>query len=586
MSRKIGKYEVLFKLGQGAMGVVYKSIDSETKQEVAIKILSEELINNEEATGRFKREIRQALQLEHPNIIRSLDSGVFQDRYFYVMEFVRGQTLKELLKKYGSFNEYQAVSIILQMVNGLEYAANYGVVHRDIKPDNIMFSTEKIAKLSDMGLAKSQDSATKVTVKGTVLGTPQYMSPEQATGKEKLDHRADIYSLGATFYHMVVGSPPFVGKNPIQVLTKVLTSDPTPVRQIRPEISEKTEQIIKKMMAKSVAQRYQNAKELRKDLEEVLKTLTPCALPEVEVKEPEPNPIAPPGPISSTHFEQPAFSVAPPVPAAVPSNTAQTRATQKHLMPLEENELPPVQAPRATQRHLALTQAKSKRFRFAWVPSPEEIQFCKIATSYKLLLHDALLKILNRQEELAQLGIFLSLGEMAVHLNLLDPVKKNSLDQARIQHDWTRNNLIFGKIALQYNFLEASSHSEAQQIMERVRKEPAKFLLAELFLQKRWIQESQMKMIVAKQEQIKFEKRDKWLAQVAKQHDFITTEELQEAENFQLQSLKQGKYTAFINVLHQLQFLQSDQASVLSRAFARYEIAETPILQSLCECLA
>ncbi|MEK7483238.1 MAG: serine/threonine-protein kinase, partial [Planctomycetota bacterium] len=284
-SKQIGKYTVSFKLGQGAMGVVYKAIDTETKQEVAIKILSEELIHNEEAIGRFKREIRQALQLEHPNIVRSLDHGIFQDRHYYVMEFVSGCTIKELLKRQGTFKEYQAVAIVLQVIQGLEYAENYGIVHSDIKPENIMFSSNQTVKISDMGLAKSQDSATKVTVKGTVLGTPQYMAPEQATGKEKIDHRADIYSLGASFYHMLAGNPPFMGKNPIQVLSKVLSSEPPSIRSIRPDISEKTEGILKKMMAKNLELRYQHCSEVKRDLEALKAILKPCELPEVILAE-------------------------------------------------------------------------------------------------------------------------------------------------------------------------------------------------------------------------------------------------------------------------------------------------------------
>ncbi|MCB1083154.1 MAG: serine/threonine protein kinase, partial [Simkania sp.] len=149
MGRKIDKYDIAYKLGQGAMGTVYKGIHEDTQEEVAIKILSEELVNDEEANQRFKREIRQALQLDHPNIIQSLSSGTFEGRYYYVMEYVRGITLKELLRSHGPLNEYQAIEIVLQVLEGLNYASNFGIIHRDIKPDNIMYTSKKVAKISD-----------------------------------------------------------------------------------------------------------------------------------------------------------------------------------------------------------------------------------------------------------------------------------------------------------------------------------------------------------------------------------------------------------------------------------------------------
>lgn len=266
MGYMIGNYEVMEKLGSGGMGDVFKGKDPKTNHLVAIKILSEELSTNERARERFKREVQQSIALKHPSVVAAYTSGEFKGRLYYVMEFVDGLTVKKELMSKGVFDESRTVEIMIQIAKALEFAAQKGIIHRDIKPDNIMITYDGKAKLCDMGLAKSTDSETKLTVLGTVLGTPHYMSPEQAQGEEKLDTRSDIFSLGGTCYHMLTGSPPFEGNDPISIMTALLEQEPVPIADRNPKVSEGMCAVIAKMMAKDRNKRYQNATELLDDL--------------------------------------------------------------------------------------------------------------------------------------------------------------------------------------------------------------------------------------------------------------------------------------------------------------------------------
>lgn len=266
MGFMIGNYEVLDKLGSGAMGDVFKGRDPKKNQIVAIKMLSEDLSNNQRAVERFKREIRQTLQLDHPNLIAAYDAGEFKGRLYYVMEYVDGVTVKKEMLQKGAYEESRTVEIMIQISKALEYAAQFGIIHRDIKPDNIMMTHDGRAKLCDMGLAKSTDSGSNLTVFGTVLGTPHYMSPEQAQGEEKLDTRSDIFCLGATWYHMLTNSPPFEGPDPVSIMTALAKQDPVPVYERNPKVPDSICAVVAKMMGKDRQKRYQNFTELLEDL--------------------------------------------------------------------------------------------------------------------------------------------------------------------------------------------------------------------------------------------------------------------------------------------------------------------------------
>lgn len=254
--RNIGDYTILSKLGQGSMGYVFKA-EKEGKV-YALKIISRKFSTNELMIARFNREIRQSLQLEHPNIIRCLDVGIHDgNNYFYVMEYVDGSTLQQILRKRGSIPFGQALNYIIQIAEALRYASGLNLIHRDIKPENIMIDSQDRAKLFDLGLAKSLDTKSKLTSHGTVVGTPNYMSPEQAEGEAELDVRSDIYSLGATFYHLLTGKPPFEGANPVVIIGNLLKKNPEPIQELNPKIPERICRLVHQMLSKKREERPQ-----------------------------------------------------------------------------------------------------------------------------------------------------------------------------------------------------------------------------------------------------------------------------------------------------------------------------------------
>lgn len=290
MGVMLGEYEVVEKLGSGAMGDVFKGRNPKTKEFVAIKILSEDLSKNQRAVERFKREIDQSIKLKHPNLISAYSEGEFKGRRYYVMEYVEGVTAKKELLTRGSYDEMRVLDIIIQISKALEYAAEKGIIHRDIKPDNIMITYDGKAKLCDMGLAKSVESDNPVTVLGTVLGTPHYMSPEQANGKEDLDTRSDIFSLGATTYHLLTGAPPFEGNEPLAVMTSLLEDEPLPIQDRNPKVSDATCAVVAKMMIKDREKRYQTFTEVLQDLYRLKKREMTSAqqsgdLPQAKIKQ-------------------------------------------------------------------------------------------------------------------------------------------------------------------------------------------------------------------------------------------------------------------------------------------------------------
>jgi len=259
-------YKTIEVIGQGALGTVYKALDNNTQQLVAIKLLREEMRAQPRVVARFKREIRACMQLEHPNLIRAHAAGQLESgSWFIVLEYIEGQTAHQLLISKGVFDERAATEVGLRVAEGLSYAGGYELVHRDIKPDNIMLTRTGEVKLCDMGLAKSMDSQNELTLQGTVLGTPHYLAPELAEG-EQAELRSDIYSLGATLYHLLTGTLPFGSGSPFEVLQKVISSDPVPMQDIRPGLSEQVCQIVAKMMTKCKEERYQTHDEVICDL--------------------------------------------------------------------------------------------------------------------------------------------------------------------------------------------------------------------------------------------------------------------------------------------------------------------------------
>ena len=266
---RIPGFKLLEKLGRGSMGTVYKARQLGLDRIVAIKILSRNLARNEGFVRRFLKEARVVGRLNHPHVVQGFDAGEAGGDYYFAMEFCDGPTVLALLKRGGAMDESRAVKIVTQVAEALEHAHEEGLVHRDVKPDNIMIVEGGTAKLCDLGLAKDVSIESGSTAEGAALGTPNYISPEQARGETLVDIRSDIYSLGATFYHLLTGVPPFEGPNPAVTMVKHLNEPPLPPRKLRAELSPMVEKIVLKMLAKDPRDRYQTPSALLRDLDSV-----------------------------------------------------------------------------------------------------------------------------------------------------------------------------------------------------------------------------------------------------------------------------------------------------------------------------
>ncbi|MCX7719389.1 MAG: serine/threonine protein kinase, partial [Candidatus Sumerlaeaceae bacterium] len=262
---QIGIYRLGRLLGRGGMGEVWLAFDTKLEREVALKVMRRELLANEEAVKRFYREARAVARLNHPNIVQVYSIGEEKGLIYMVMELVEGDTVTQRLRAVGRLPIEPAVSIILQAAEGLGYACSRGIIHRDIKPSNLMVTPGGQVKIADFGLAKMLQADTQVTQAGTTMGSPNYMSPEQARGEEA-DHRSDIYSLGISFYQMLTGEPPFIAETPLTVLLKHI-QEPLPEPPSLKAICEgRALEVIKRMTAKRAEDRYSNYEDLANDV--------------------------------------------------------------------------------------------------------------------------------------------------------------------------------------------------------------------------------------------------------------------------------------------------------------------------------
>ncbi|MEZ0227339.1 MAG: serine/threonine-protein kinase [Planctomycetota bacterium] len=262
-------YQLIERLGVGAMGAVLKALKKDTNETVALKILKPELAKDVEFVQRFNREALAVQALHHPNIIRAVQIGKSGDYHFFAMEFVDGESASKIIKSRQKMPERLSLSVVRQIAGALDHAWKNQIIHRDIKPDNIMVTRDGVAKLTDLGLARTVKQQSTLTITGVVMGSPAYISPEQATGEKNLDTRSDIYALGASLYHMITGEVPYDGDSPLQVMLKHM-NDPLPdVRKKEPQCSEGTRRLIFKMMAKRPEGRFQTPRELHEALVQV-----------------------------------------------------------------------------------------------------------------------------------------------------------------------------------------------------------------------------------------------------------------------------------------------------------------------------
>ena len=254
-----GKYKIFEEIGRGGMGVVYKAKDTRLDRTVALKFLSSEFTLDKEAKQRFVQEAKAAAALNHSNITIIHEIDEHEGQTFIAMEHIPGESLKQRLRN-GSLAIDESREIALQVAEGLKEAHSKGIIHRDIKPANIMLTEKGQAKITDFGLAKLSGGA-DLTKASTIMGTVAYMSPEQARGEE-VDHRTDIWSLGAMLYEMLAGERPFQKAQEQALIFAILNDKPAPLSLIRSEIPAQIEQVIEKALSKKASERYQNAQEL------------------------------------------------------------------------------------------------------------------------------------------------------------------------------------------------------------------------------------------------------------------------------------------------------------------------------------
>jgi eukaryotic-like serine/threonine-protein kinase len=273
----INQYRILDKLGRGGMGHVYKAEQRIMNRVVALKVLAPNLMQTDRAQDLFRREMQLVARLVHPNIVTAYDANHVGGRYYLVLEYVNGPNLDQMVRKQGPLPIGQACEYLRQVANGLQYAHEQGMVHRDIKPANILIqqtgegkTAQAVVKISDFGLARLQESSapgdegmgTILTKENTVMGTPDFLSPEQARSLHKVDIRSDLYSLGCTFYFLLTGKVPFPGGATLEKLIRHSTEAPTPAEQLRPDIPAGVAAILNRLLEKNPDDRYQTPDQL------------------------------------------------------------------------------------------------------------------------------------------------------------------------------------------------------------------------------------------------------------------------------------------------------------------------------------
>jgi tRNA A-37 threonylcarbamoyl transferase component Bud32 len=262
----IGSYDLLEKIAEGGAGIVYKARHWQTNEIVALKVLHKEIARNPVLLKRFEQEFRIAGKLDHPNIVKVLEYCATGGSPYFVMEFVDGKSLGDRLEQEGRMREEEALFIIVQVAHGLHRAHAQGLIHRDIKPDNVLVTKDNKAKLTDLGLAKDTDANVDLTRTGRGLGTPNFMAPEQFRNAKNASVQCDVYSLGATLYQMVTGKLPFGEADPVQLMIRKLRNELPAPRALVPHLSERVDWAIRRAMSADPKQRPASCREFVEDL--------------------------------------------------------------------------------------------------------------------------------------------------------------------------------------------------------------------------------------------------------------------------------------------------------------------------------
>jgi tRNA A-37 threonylcarbamoyl transferase component Bud32 len=263
------RYEVEELIGTGGMSSVYRARDQLLGRMVALKVLHQQYTEDEDYVERFRREARAVAALSHPNIVTVIDRGEHEGRPFIVFEYVEGENLKKQIERLGPAPVGEALELALQVARGLSFAHQNGLVHRDVKPQNVLLNGDGQAKVTDFGIARSLDVQHGMTQTGTVLGTSDYIAPEQAQG-HRVDEHTDVYSLGVVLYELLTGEVPFPGENFVAVAMRHINEPPPPIRDRRPDVSPRLEAAVHRAMAKDPRDRFQTMAELADELDACL----------------------------------------------------------------------------------------------------------------------------------------------------------------------------------------------------------------------------------------------------------------------------------------------------------------------------
>lgn len=261
----IGGYSILHRLGVGGMSEVYLAFQNSLHRHVALKVLRADFVGSEEHEQRFLQEARSVASLMHPNIVQVYDVGKFENTLYIAQEYVPGSNLNSFIQRRGALPVEEAVSILWQATSALQKAASIGLVHRDIKPDNLLLTPDGEVKVADFGLARARGKSQNLTAVGVALGTPLYMSPEQIQGLI-VDSRSDLYSLGATAYHMLAGRPPFSGDTALALAMQHIQAQPVDLAQTRPDLPKQLVELVHRLLKKSPEDRFGSAMELAREL--------------------------------------------------------------------------------------------------------------------------------------------------------------------------------------------------------------------------------------------------------------------------------------------------------------------------------
>ena len=262
----LGNYDIVSKIADGGMGTVYKAKHRRSGEVVAVKVIAPTTAKNPTLLKRFKQEFKAAEQLKHPNVVRAIEFCEAGPQPFLVMEFVDGESLGQRMERAGAVVEAEAIKIIAQVCEGLQRAHKQGLVHRDVKPDNILVTKDGLAKLTDLGLVKDVEGDLNLTKTGRGLGTPHFMAPEQFKNAKSVDVRGDIYSLGATLYAIVTGTVPFENANPVECWMKKIRNEFPPPKELNPALSDRLDWAIRRAMSAEPDRRPASCREFLEDL--------------------------------------------------------------------------------------------------------------------------------------------------------------------------------------------------------------------------------------------------------------------------------------------------------------------------------